>query len=187
MFFGRPRHVSTSSTAYVRHTAWNSDQSQIAVKFFHKSDDQGATKRTNMELITCLRLYHGLYSHCIDRRDSVDLYHLVRLHDVLVDAPIFEERNANDGGDGNGGGVAADLSPSIFRATVMVFEWVDSGDAHSLVRAAGGGIPAADGARLFWQVLRGLRALHRRKIVHRDVKVRVSGVGRLAKTAVLGR
>lgn len=140
-----------------------------------------------MELITCLRLYHGLYSHCIDRRDNVDLCHLVRLHDALIDAPIFEERNANEGGGGGGGRVAAGLSPSIFRATVMVFEWADGGDAHSLVREAGGGIPAADGARLFRQVLRGLRALHRRKIIHRDVKVRVSGVGRLAKTGVLGR
>ncbi|CAM9744555.1 unnamed protein product [Ectocarpus sp. 13 AM-2016] len=147
------------------------DGSKVAVKFFHKSDDHAATARTNMELITCLRLYHGLYSHCIDRRDNIDLSHLVRLHDVLVDAPIFEERNANEGGGGGGGGrVAAVLSPSIFRATVMVFEWANGGDAHSLVRESGGGIPATDGARLFRQVLRGLRALHRRKIVHRDVK-----------------
>ena len=118
-----------------------------------------------MELVTCLRLYQGLNSTCIDRHDDIDLCHLVRLRDILVDAPIFEER---------GGGVVA---PSVFRATAMVFDWAGGGDAHSLVRTHGGGISPSVGAKLFRQVLRGLRALHRRGIVHRDIKVRVGGGG----------
>lgn len=116
-----------------------------------------------MELVTCLRLYQGLNSTCIDRHDEMDLCHLVRLRDILVDAPLFEERG--------GGGVAPCVVPSVFRATAMVFDWAGGGDAHSLVRAAGGGIPPSLGGRLFRQVLRGLRALHRRGIVHRDIKV----------------
>lgn len=137
---------------------------QVAVKFFHKTDDLAATQRTNMELVTCLRLYHGLSSFdCIDRHDEVDLCHLLRLRDVLVDEPLFEERGVG-------------LAPSMFRATVMVFDWADGGDAHSLVRALGRGIPHAAGARLFQQVLRGLRALHRRRIAHRDIKVCVPGM-----------
>ncbi|CAN0188249.1 unnamed protein product [Pylaiella littoralis] len=134
------------------------NNSKVAVKFFHKTDDLAATQRTNMELVTCLRLYHGLSSFdCIDRHDEVDLCHLLRLRDVLVDEPLFEERGVG-------------LAPSMFRATVMVFDWADGGDAHSLVRALGRGIPHAAGARLFQQVLRGLRALHRRRIAHRDIK-----------------
>lgn len=121
-----------------------------------------------MELVTCLRLYHGLNSAtCVDRHDEEDLRHLVRLRDILVDAPIFEERGA-----GVGNNRAAELDPSVFRATAMVLDWADGGDADSLVRATRGGVAPANGARLFREVLRGLRALHRRSIVHRDIKVR---------------
>ncbi|CAM9358908.1 unnamed protein product [Scytosiphon promiscuus] len=142
------------------------DGTKVAVKFFHKTNDPAAAVRTNMELVTCLRLYHGLNSStCIDDHDEQDLCHLVRLRDILVDAPILEERGVGVGGDGT-----VELDPSIFRATAMVFDWADGGDADSLVRATRGGIAPADGARLFRDVLRGLRALHRRSIVHRDIK-----------------
>ncbi|CAM9182685.1 unnamed protein product, partial [Hapterophycus canaliculatus] len=141
------------------------DRTKVAVKFFHKTSDPAATVRTNMELVTCLRLYHGLNSStCIDGHDELDMCHLVRLRDILVDAPVFEERGI---GGGEGG---AELDPSVFRATAMVFDWADGGDADSLVRATHGGIAPADGARLFREVLRGVRALHRRSIVHRDIK-----------------
>eukprot|EP00903_Cladosiphon_okamuranus_P008743 g8375.t1 len=156
------------------------DSSKVAVKFFHKSDDHAATRRTNMELVTCLRLYHGLNSSRIDRHDEVDLGHLVRLRDILVDAPLFEE---------HGVGTAAEVSPSVFRATAMVFDWAGGGDAHSLIRAMGGGIPPAFGAKLFQQVLRGLRALHRRGIVHRDIKpenILLSQDGQLARLCDFG-
>ena len=69
-----------------------------------------------MELVTCLRLYHGLSSKCIDHHDEIDLGHLVRLRDILIDAPLFEER-------AGGAGTAAEVSPSVFRATAMVFDW----------------------------------------------------------------
>lgn len=132
---------------------------QVAVKFFHKTNDETASARINIELMTCVRLYHGLHATCLDQVDQQDLLHLARLRDVLVDAPIFE-----DGGGSTG------LARTMFRATVMVFDWADGGDAHSFVRARGRVTPA-EGTRLFQQLLRGLRALHRRGIVHRDIKV----------------
>lgn len=131
---------------------------QVAVKFFHRTDDDAASSRINVELITCIRLNHGLHSVYIDEDDARDLRHLSRLRDILVDAPIL-----GDCGEG-------DFAPSTFRATALVFDWADGGDAHSWVRTQGGVTPA-EGARLFRQVMRGLRALHRRGIVHRDIKV----------------
>lgn len=116
--------------------------------------------RINIELMTCVRLYHGLHATRIDQVDEQDLLHLAKLRDVVVDAPIFED-----------GGGATGLVHTAFRATAMVFDWADGGDAHAFVRARGGVTPA-EGTRLFQQLLRGLRALHRRGIVHRDIKVR---------------
>ena len=134
---------------------------QVAVKFFHKTSDGAGSLRARLELITCVRLFHALHSACDDRDDEQDLRHLTRLRDVLVDAPILQ-----DPGSGLG------LGPSKFRTTVMVFDWADGGDVQSLVHERGG-IDPAEGATLFRQVMRGLRALHRRSIVHRDIKVRV--------------
>lgn len=135
---------------------------QVAIKFFHKAGgDYAASARASIEIMTCLRLYHGLHSTRIDQEDERDLAHVTRLRDVLVDAPIFEESR------GTG------LRPSTFRATAMVFDWADGGDAHTFVRARGG-ITPAEGARLFKQILRGLRCLHRRGIVHRDIKVGIA-------------
>lgn len=133
------------------------DGDQVAVKFFHKTDDDAATARISMELVACLRMYQRLHSACDDQNDARDLVHVTGLRDVVVDAPIL-----NYG--------LASLVPSAFCATALVFDWADGGDAHSMVTTRGG-ITPAEGARLFWQVLRGLRALHRRGIVHRDIKV----------------
>lgn len=136
---------------------------QVAVKFFHKADDDAAASaRISLELVTNVRLYHGLRSTCIDEDDEGDIRHLARLRDVLVDVPIFDDSGAG-------------LSPSVFRASAMVFDWADGGDAHSYLSERGG-ITPAEGGRLFRQILRGLRCLHRRGIVHRDIKVRTVNI-----------
>ena len=63
---------------------------------------------------------------------------MTRLRDVLVDAPIFEDCGAG-------------LRPSAYRATAMVFDWADGGDAHNFVRARGG-ITPAEGVRVNFAV-----------------------------------
>lgn len=130
---------------------------QVAIKFFHKTNDEVASARINTELATCLRVHHVLHS---SHDDDSDLGHLVRLRDVLVNAPILDDC------------LQGQLSspPPVFGATVMVFDWADGGDAHALM-VERGSVDQAEAVGLFRQVLCGLRALHRRGIVHRDIKV----------------
>lgn len=131
---------------------------QVAVKFFHKIGTEPASTRINTELVTCLRLHPGLHSACMGGDDEQDLQHLTKLRDVVVNAPLYDD---------SGNGV---IHLPGFSATAMIFDWADGGDAHTLMVNRGSLTPP-EAAHIFRQTLRGLRALHRRGIVHRDIKV----------------
>lgn len=138
---------------------------QVAVHFFHKNSEEAAADRMTSELAACLRVHRGLHASCVV--DDEDLRHIVRLRDVLVCAPILDD-------------AVYPAQPSsgdpMFRATVMVFDWNDGGDAHTFMLNRGG-VDQVRAVGVFRHLLRGLRALHRRGIVHRNIKVRVVLVG----------
>lgn len=144
--------------------------SQVTVKVFNKNDDDcnyynteqhdddTASARIKTELATCLRLHRGLHSPQ-DGYDR-DLRHLIRLRNVLTDAPIEDDALHPD---------QPSTSPPQYSATVLIYDWAGEVDARALM--ASGVVGRAGAMGLFRQVLYGLRALHRRQIVHRDIKV----------------
>ncbi|CAM9146874.1 unnamed protein product, partial [Discosporangium mesarthrocarpum] len=145
--------------------------SKVAVKIFHKTEDAAALTRYHDELVAGLRLYSNLHSGYADD----DLEHVVRLRDVVIDAPMFECKGET-------------WRPTTYSVTAMVFEWVTGGDAHSFVSNHGSFSPS-EGMRIFLQVAKGLRALHRRGIAHRDVKpenILLNIENRVAKVCDLG-
>ncbi|CAM9325246.1 unnamed protein product [Discosporangium mesarthrocarpum] len=163
---------------------------EVAVKFFHKSRDPAALSRYNAELVSGLNLHRHLHER--SHGDDVDLDHVVRLRDVALDAPLYiaaekKETEEESGVEGIDNGVS-DPRQRNYSASVMVFDWAEGGDAHSYISEKGS-LPTAAAMNIFLQMMKGLRALHRRGIAHRDVKpenVILDKTGTTAKLCDLG-
>ncbi|CAM9838284.1 unnamed protein product [Choristocarpus tenellus] len=171
-----PRGQVQGGVGFVYHGIDVATNAEVAVKLFHKTEDPAALMRYHEELVSGLKIHRALHDNC-QLGDMDDLNHIIRLRDIILDAPMYSvEKPLMRGGN-----------VECFT-TAMVFDWADGGDAHALV-AEYGSLTSAEGMGIFRQMAKGLRALHRRGIVHRDVKpenVILDSAGTEAKLCDLG-
>ncbi|CAM9447841.1 unnamed protein product, partial [Sphacelaria rigidula] len=106
-----------------------------------------------------IKFFHKNSDEIASARIKTELATCLRVHHGLLSAPILDD----------GIHQGQPCCPPVFGATALVFDWADGGDAHALM-INHGGVGQAQAVGLFRQVLCGLRALHRRGIVHRDIK-----------------